>query len=71
LKITKGGGEIRIRKSKNRQHNGQQKKDKRTNNDLQNTTRIIYTNAVQGCNSKQSTEKIQCEEINMTIIKKN
>ena len=30
---------IRIRKSKkNRQHNGQQKKDKRTNNDLQNLT---------------------------------
>jgi len=28
---------IRIRKSKkNRQHNGQQKKDKRTNNNLQN-----------------------------------
>jgi hypothetical protein len=30
---------IRIRKSKkNRQHNGQSKKDKRTNNHLQNTT---------------------------------
>ena len=30
---------IRIRKSKkNRQRNGQKKKDKRTNNDLQNTT---------------------------------
>jgi hypothetical protein len=30
---------IRIRKSKkNRQHNGQKKKDKRTNNDLQNIT---------------------------------
>jgi len=27
---------IRIRISKNRQHNGQMKKDKRTNNDLQN-----------------------------------
>ena len=27
---------IRIRKSKNRPHNGQKKKDKRTNNDLQN-----------------------------------
>ena len=31
-------GVIRIRKSKERQHNGQKKKDKRTNNDLQNTT---------------------------------
>ena len=32
-------GEIRIRKSKkDRQHNGQKKTDKRTNNDLQNTT---------------------------------
>jgi len=30
-------GVIRIRKSKkDRQHNGQKKKDKRTNNDLQN-----------------------------------
>ena len=29
-------GVIRIRKSENRQHNGQMKKDKRTNNDLQN-----------------------------------
>ena len=28
---------IRIRKSKVRQHNDQKKKDKRTNNDLQNT----------------------------------
>ena len=35
LKIPKGV--IRIRKSKkDRQHNGQKKKDKRTNNDLQN-----------------------------------
>jgi hypothetical protein len=34
-------GIIRIRKSKNdRQHNGQKKKDKRTNNDLLN---ILYT----------------------------
>ena len=32
---------IRIRKSKeDRQHNGQKKKDKKTNNDLQNTTLI-------------------------------
>jgi hypothetical protein len=32
-------GESRIRKSKkDRQHNGQKKIDKRTNNDLQNTT---------------------------------
>ena len=30
-------GVIRIRKSKDRQHNDQKKKDKRTNNDLQNT----------------------------------
>ena len=28
-------GVIRIRKSKDRQHNGQTKKDKKTNNDLQ------------------------------------
>ena len=32
-------GVIRIRKSKkHRQHNGQNKKDKRTNNNLQSTT---------------------------------
>ena len=30
-------GELRIRKSKERKHNGQTKKDKRTSNDLQNT----------------------------------
>jgi hypothetical protein len=29
---------IRIHKSKSRQHNDQKKKDKRENNDLQNTT---------------------------------
>ena len=29
-------GVIRIRKSKDRQHNGQKKKNKRSNNDLQN-----------------------------------
>ena len=29
-------GVIRIRISKNKQHNGQKKKNKRTNNDLQN-----------------------------------
>jgi hypothetical protein len=37
-------GVIRIRKSKkDRQHNSQKKKDKRTNNDLQNITRqLLY-----------------------------
>ena len=34
-------GVIRIRKSKNRQHNGQKKKNKRTNNDLQIITHKI------------------------------
>ena len=34
-------GVIRIRKSKDRQHNGQAKKDKGTNNDLQNTPQTI------------------------------
>ena len=29
-------GVIRIRKSKDRKHNGRKKKDKKTNNDLQN-----------------------------------
>ena len=31
-------GVIKIRKSKDRQHNGQLKKEKKTNNDLQNIT---------------------------------
>jgi len=31
-------GVIRIRKSTDRQHKGKKKKDKRTNNDLQNTS---------------------------------
>ena len=31
-------GVIRTHKSKDRQHNDQQKKEQRTNNDLQNTT---------------------------------
>ena len=31
-------GVIRIRKSKDRQHNGQKKNDKRTSNDVQITT---------------------------------
>jgi hypothetical protein len=36
LEDTKGA--IRIRKSKDRQHNGQKKNDKRTSNDVQITT---------------------------------
>ena len=33
---------IKIRKSKDRQHNGQKKKDKRTNNGLQNNAQKTY-----------------------------
>ena len=36
-------GVIRIRKSKVRQHNGQKKKGKRTNNDLQTEDRVTLT----------------------------
>jgi hypothetical protein len=40
-------GVIRIRKSKkNRQHNGQKKKDKRKNNDLQNITQKTKDRAI-------------------------
>ena len=40
-------GVIRIRKSKkNKQHNGQKKKDKRTNNDLQNITQKTKDRAI-------------------------
>jgi predicted transport protein len=38
FKASKGVIRIRISR-KNRRHNGQKKMDKRTNNDLQNTTR--------------------------------
>jgi hypothetical protein len=50
-------GVIRICKSKkNRQHNGKQKKDKRTNNDLQNTAqkttdKVIWTPLKLGVNA--------------------
>ena len=37
---TKGVIIVIIRKSKNRQRNGQKKKDERTNNDLENPTQI-------------------------------
>ena len=41
-------GLIRIRKSKkDRQHNGQKKKDKRTNNDLQNIAQKINDRATE------------------------
>ena len=43
---TKGVIRIRISK-KNRQHNGQKKKDKRTNNDLQNTSQKTKDRATQ------------------------
>ena len=44
-------GVIRIRKSKDRQHNGQKKRDKRTNNDLRNTTHKIKDRVTLGVNS--------------------
>jgi hypothetical protein len=49
-------GIIRICKSKDRQHNGQKKKDERTNNDLQNITqktkdRVTQTPLKHGVNS--------------------
>jgi hypothetical protein len=49
-------GVIRIRKLKDRQHNDQKKKDKRTNNDLQNIThktkdRVTRTPLKPGANS--------------------
>ena len=40
-------GEIRIRKSKkNRQYNGQKKRDKKTNNDLQSITQKTKDRAI-------------------------
>ena len=46
LKITKVKGAIRARKSQDRQYNGQQKKDKRTSNDVQNTTQKTKDQAI-------------------------
>ena len=40
-------GVSRIRKSKDRQHNGQKKNAKRTNNDLHNTTQKTKDRATQ------------------------
>jgi len=40
-------GVIRIRKLKDRQYNGQKKKDKRTNNDLQNIEKIKQSPLIQ------------------------
>jgi hypothetical protein len=42
-------GIIRIRKSKDRQHNGQRKKDKRTNNDQQNIHIKKYNIYIESC----------------------
>ena len=49
-------GVIRIRKSKDRQYNGQKKKNKRTNNDIQNIAhktkdRVTRTQLKTGVNS--------------------
>jgi hypothetical protein len=48
LKIPKRYSLIRIPKSKDRQHNGQMKRDKRTNNNLPNNTQITmqYRNLI-------------------------
>jgi len=49
-------GVIRIRKSKqDRQHNGQKKKDKRTNNDLQNITHNTKDRVTQALLSIEAT----------------
>jgi hypothetical protein len=60
LEDTKGA--IRSYKSKDREYNGQMKKDKWTNNDLQNTTqktkyRGTRTPLTQGVNSKLNIEE--------------
>jgi hypothetical protein len=45
-------GVIRIRKSKDRQHNGQRKKSKRTNNDLETNIRKTKDRVTQLTNCK-------------------
>jgi hypothetical protein len=42
-------GAIRIRKSKDRQHNGQKKNDKRTSKDVQITTLKIEQHKLENC----------------------
>ena len=43
---TNRGGYQNRKLRKNRQHNGQKKRDKRTNNDLQNTTQKTKDRAI-------------------------
>ena len=76
-------GVIKIRKSKDRQHNGQKKKDKRINNDLKNIThktkdRVTRTLVKAGgelrffgkVNSSCSTSGTRCVSVNMINMKK-
>jgi predicted RNA-binding protein with RPS1 domain len=53
-------GVISIRKSKmNRQHNGQKKKDKRTNNNLQNIHIKLATLGTQDTGRRQTKQQTQ------------
>jgi hypothetical protein len=49
---------IRCRKSKDRQYNGQQKKDKKTNNDLQKTEDWATGTPTNTGNEDRSSERI-------------
>ena len=52
---------IRVRKSKkDRQHNGQKKKDKRTNNDLQNITHKTKDRVKKNMNPTKNRRELMC-----------
>jgi len=69
---------VRIRKSKkDRQHNGQKKKDKKTNNDLENTSQKTEDRANEPTNKRRWTQvlwngkQLETGQINKTKQKQN
>ena len=70
-------GVIRIRRSKNRQHNGQMKKGQRTNSDLRNTTQKTNDRATQTplniggelrCSGMESSSCPTCGNRRVTLV---
>ena len=60
-------GVIRIRKSKDRQHNDQRKNDKRTNNYLQNTTQKTKDRVY---NSNPTKKQVMLIIVDVTVAMK-
>ena len=58
----------RICKSRNRQHNGQKKKDKRTNNDLQCLGTVFFSNIIETCNAGLSPTRSVAPSIHVISL---